>query len=433
LYVASIVGIATSSPTTILDISNGSSYFGVSILNQATNQTALNGYYNIPEQTALTDYQVYLDLHTGTGKTNNKSFQYANTTFGGRIGSGQNYTVAITMPIITFNLLNGPSLAKEYMRLNTNGFGIGTDSPLATLHLSNQTNRGLAGKNTQLLMTNAVESTNAKNWSLYVTGGSLYGAVYDDANSLSQNWLQVVRSVNTISSVTFPNGTFNITKDLAIGGTLSVTSSSTHTGATYFGGSVNLISNTGYFGFNNSWRNPNALSTPPIQNGFGPGKISGSSTNTDFDLAIYSNNGIGFVDSSTTPGGVLIYFNVRTGQVNSSTYYASSDYRIKDKITPLGNKYIVDNLKPVHYYNKSSKKNDIGFIAHEVQEYFPDLVSGKKDGVAMQSINYNGLIGILVKEVKSLKYELNKMKTNEKIYRVLFVIVFTFMLSFMQP
>jgi hypothetical protein len=51
----------------------------------------------------------------------------------------------------------------------------------------------------------------------------------------------------------------------------------------------------------------------------------------------------------------------------------------------------------------------------------------------MQSINYNGLIGILVKEVKELKNELNKLKTNEKIYNLLFVIVFSFMLSFVQP
>ena len=433
LYIASIVGIATSSPTTILDISNGSQYFGVSILNQTTNQTALNGYYSIPTQTTFTDYQVYIDLHTSTNSGTNYSFKYNNNTIGARIGSGQQYiTSTNAIPIMTFNLLNGSTGAKEYMRLNTYGLGIGTDAS-AILHLSNQTNRGLNGKTTQMLMTDITQGLNSKTWSLSVTGGSLIGAVYDDANSASQNWLQVARSVNTISSVTFPNGTFNITKDLAIGGTLSVTSTSTLTGATYFGAGVNLISSTGYFGFN-SIRNTTAFTTMPILNGFGPGNtVGGSPTSTNTDLAIYSYYGIAFINSSATTNNCSIYFDLRSGQINSTTFYASSDYRIKDKIIPLGDRFVVDNLKPVHYYNKNSKKNDIGFIAHEVQEYFPDLVSGKKDGVSMQSINYNGLIGILVKEVKDLKHELNKMKTNERIYCFLFAIVFTFMLSFVQP
>jgi hypothetical protein len=441
LYVASIVGIATSLPTTILDISNGSSYFGVSILNQATNQTALNSFNYITSASNFTDYQIYLDLHTSTNSGTNYSFKYNNNTFGGRIGSGQQYiTSTNAMPIMTFNLLNGSTGAKEYMRLNTYGLGVGTDAS-AILHLSNRTERGLTGKTTQMLMTDITQGTDSKTWSLSVTGGSLYGAVYNDANSSSANWLQVARSANTISSVTFPNGTFTVTNATTLSSTLAVTGASTHTGATYFGNGVNLLNNAGYFGFSSltSLQNSNLFTTAPvIKNGFGPGNntTNGAGSVTNFDLAIYSNYGIGFLCSTPSSGTAptcSIAFDVKAGQINSTTFYASSDYRIKDKIMLLGDKYIVDNLKPVHYYNKNSKKNDIGFIAHEVQEYFPDLVSGKKDGVSMQSINYNGLIGILVKEVKELKNELNKLKTNEKIYNLLFVIVFSFMLSFVQP
>jgi len=47
----------------------------------------------------------------------------------------------------------------------------------------------------------------------------------------------------------------------------------------------------------------------------------------------------------------------------------------------------------------------MGFIAHEVQEEFPFLVEGEKDGENMQSINYDGFIGLLVKEVQDLKKE----------------------------
>jgi hypothetical protein len=46
---------------------------------------------------------------------------------------------------------------------------------------------------------------------------------------------------------------------------------------------------------------------------------------------------------------------------------------------------------------------NFGFIAHEVQELFPFLVTGEKDGEIIQSINYNGFIPLVVKEIQSLK------------------------------
>ena len=51
-----------------------------------------------------------------------------------------------------------------------------------------------------------------------------------------------------------------------------------------------------------------------------------------------------------------------------------------------------------------------GFIAHEVQEYYPFLVNGKKDGESIQSINYSGLIPILVNEIQNLKKEVSNIK-----------------------
>jgi hypothetical protein len=53
---------------------------------------------------------------------------------------------------------------------------------------------------------------------------------------------------------------------------------------------------------------------------------------------------------------------------------------------------------------------DLGFIAHEVQELFPMLVNGIKDGPTNQSINYSGIIPILVAEIQELKRELQDVK-----------------------
>jgi hypothetical protein len=69
--------------------------------------------------------------------------------------------------------------------------------------------------------------------------------------------------------------------------------------------------------------------------------------------------------------------------------------------------------------NKILNKTDIGFIAHEVQEEFPFLVSGNKDDESYQSLNYTGLIGVAIQEIKDLKEQTKKMnhllELNEKL------------------
>jgi hypothetical protein len=74
----------------------------------------------------------------------------------------------------------------------------------------------------------------------------------------------------------------------------------------------------------------------------------------------------------------------------------------------------VNPLRPVNYYNNKISKLDIGFIAHEVQEYYPFLVNGVKDGEETQSLNYNGLVGILVKEIQELKKRVKQLEDNTK-------------------
>ena len=65
--------------------------------------------------------------------------------------------------------------------------------------------------------------------------------------------------------------------------------------------------------------------------------------------------------------------------------------------------YSVDMLNPVHFKFTNDKKESIGLLAHELQELFPFLVDGEKDGSTIQSVNYNGLVGVLIKEIQELK------------------------------
>ena len=81
----------------------------------------------------------------------------------------------------------------------------------------------------------------------------------------------------------------------------------------------------------------------------------------------------------------------------------TSDYRIKEGVHQIPSYPNIDILNPVMYRNTLTGKPDMGFIAHEVQEYFSFLVSGEKDGPTNQSVNYIGLIALLTKEIKELK------------------------------
>jgi hypothetical protein len=100
------------------------------------------------------------------------------------------------------------------------------------------------------------------------------------------------------------------------------------------------------------------------------------------------------------------------GAAYAQSFNATSDYRVKNNIKPLDEQYTVDNLSPVIYEKFQTEEDktsnvgghvETGFVAHELQEQYPFLVMGEKDGPEHQSINYNGIIAILVKEIQTLK------------------------------
>jgi len=109
--------------------------------------------------------------------------------------------------------------------------------------------------------------------------------------------------------------------------------------------------------------------------------------------------------NTSVPSGYVLDV---SGNVRATSFKSTSDYRLKSNVQKLNNFYKVDDLNPVEYDINNS--HDMGFLAHEVQEIFPFLVSGVKDGEKMQSINYNGLIALIVREIKNLKNEVNELK-----------------------
>jgi hypothetical protein len=130
-----------------------------------------------------------------------------------------------------------------------------------------------------------------------------------------------------------------------------------------------------------------------------------SSPSTPYTSLVNTGNGTIQIGSSASGFGnnLIVY-----GQVTATSFQSSSDYRLKTNIKQINNKYSIDNLNPVEY--DMNDRHDMGFLAHEIQEYYPFLVDGDKDGEKMQSINYNGIIALLVKEIQVLKNEIKELK-----------------------
>jgi len=139
-----------------------------------------------------------------------------------------------------------------------------------------------------------------------------------------------------------------------------------------------------------------------------------NSTSTNQTKTLLLNPQGGYVGIGTTAPTTALQVN---GTVTASGFNSLSDYRIKEQVVQLDNTFSIDCLKPVSYYNTSLKKKDIGLIAHELQEVYPELVSGEKDGNNMQTVNYSGLIPILIKEIQTLKARVAELeqKNNNKI------------------
>lgn len=98
------------------------------------------------------------------------------------------------------------------------------------------------------------------------------------------------------------------------------------------------------------------------------------------------------------------------GTINTNEIVIGSDYRLKTNIKPLDDTFVVDHLRPVEYNKNNCDKKEIGFIAHELQNVYPDFVSSSKDSEVIQTVNYNNLIGILVNEIQMLKKRVNELE-----------------------
>tara|TARA_R110000823_G_scaffold242036_4_gene366617 strand:- start:206 stop:2155 length:1950 start_codon:yes stop_codon:yes gene_type:complete len=102
---------------------------------------------------------------------------------------------------------------------------------------------------------------------------------------------------------------------------------------------------------------------------------------------------------------------------NSVLFNESSDYRIKSNIKLIDSSLAnINKLKPSSFNIKKATKKANGFIAHELQEVYPFMVTGKKDAVdkdgnmIVQQVAGSKLIPFLVKAIQELSAKVTALE-----------------------
>ena len=91
------------------------------------------------------------------------------------------------------------------------------------------------------------------------------------------------------------------------------------------------------------------------------------------------------------------------GKVRAVRYSTVSDQRLKTNIKKIDNPLeTLSEIEGVLFNWKDDGSNDVGLIAQDVERVLPDAVQ-EIDHV--KSVNYNGVIGLLVEAVKELSKE----------------------------
>jgi hypothetical protein len=235
-------------------------------------------------------------------------------------------------------------------------------------------------------------------------------------------WSQTSIGIHTLSNVGV--GTTNPTSALTIQGDANISGVTTSSGG-FVGnltGDVTGTATTSTNSNNTNITNDTSSSSTHYPtfvsnvSGYRPQKVTSSrltfvpSTGT---LGITSINCSGTITVGTLIASSVNYNgNVSiTGDLDVlGDISSSSDINLKENIKTVENSLnTIEQLRGVSFDWKETGKSSYGVIAQELEEILPELV---KNG-EVKSVNYNGLIGVLIEAVKELSEEVKELKNTK--------------------
>lgn len=188
------------------------------------------------------------------------------------------------------------------------------------------------------------------------------------------------------------NQTYNPIFALGIGTTSAYTNSNLT-----FNPFTGALSATAFFG--------DGSGLTGITAGSGSTVADDTSTNQTF-YPLFTQTTTGTV-TSTKVSTAKLSFNPFTGNLSAVDFNSTSDRNLKENIRTIDNPIEkVIQISGVTFDWKSSKHSSAGVIAQEVEKILPQIVN-ETDG--NKSVNYNGLIGLLVEVVKQQQEQINTL------------------------
>jgi hypothetical protein len=125
-----------------------------------------------------------------------------------------------------------------------------------------------------------------------------------------------------------------------------------------------------------------------------------TATNGSFSGIVTATNG-SFSGIVTATNGSF------SGIVTAKDFNSTSDLNLKTNIHTVENALkTISNLRGVTFDWKENGSGSYGVIAQELQSVLPELVN---DGT-IKSVNYNGIIAVLIESIKELKLEVDELK-----------------------
>ena len=100
--------------------------------------------------------------------------------------------------------------------------------------------------------------------------------------------------------------------------------------------------------------------------------------------------------------------NFTAGTITATNFNSTSDINLKENIkiieSPIEK---VSQLNGVSFDSKDNHQSSAGVIAQEVEKVLPEII---KENDGNKSVNYNGLIGLLIEAVKEQQKQIDELK-----------------------
>lgn len=208
-------------------------------------------------------------------------------------------------------------------------------------------------------------------------------------------------TLNTFNNAVAVNGpvTAPVVTANSLAGTISTATQPNITSV----GTLTSLAVTGTASFNG------LITAPSITANTFSGALTGTASNATTVALVATNTTDAvhypvFVDTATGNENIRtdtgFTYNPSSGILASTDFNSTSDITLKENLSPVQNALaLINNLNGYTFDWKDRNRSSIGVTAQDVEKYLPQLVTEINDH---KTVNYNGLIGVLIEAVKEL-------------------------------